>query len=43
MAELEYHSEDFETDKVAGKIARLFVDGLSECKIIFLKPGEKAP
>lgn len=32
-----------ETDKIAGKEARLFVAGVSNWQIVFLKPGEKAP
>jgi hypothetical protein len=32
-----------ETDKVAGKTARLLVAGYSEWELVFLKPGEKAP
>jgi hypothetical protein len=30
-----------ETDKLAGRTARLFVAGLSKWEIVFLKPGEK--
>ena len=30
-----------ETDKLAGRVARLFVDGQSRWEIQFLKPGEK--
>lgn len=32
-----------ETDKLAGRVARLFVAGRSKWEIIFLKPGEAAP
>lgn len=32
-----------ETDKQAGRVARLFVQGRSRWEIIFLKPGEKTP
>mgnify|MGYP001029575747 CR=1 FL=1 len=32
-----------ETDKRAGRVARLFVAGLSKWEIVFLRPGEKAP
>jgi hypothetical protein len=32
-----------ETDKIAGRRARLFVSGLSKWEIVFLKPGEKIP
>lgn len=32
-----------ETDKLAGRVARLFVAGLSKWEIVFLKPGEKSP
>lgn len=32
-----------ETDKLAGKTARLFVAGVSLWEIVFLKPGEGAP
>jgi hypothetical protein len=31
-----------ETDKLAGRTARLFLGGLSNFEIVFLKPGEKA-
>ena len=31
-----------ETDKLAGRTARLFMGGLSNLEIAFLKPGEKA-
>jgi hypothetical protein len=30
-----------ETDKLAGRTARLFLGGLSNCEITFLKAGEK--
>ena len=30
-----------ETDKLAGKTARLFVAGVSKWEIVFLRPGEK--
>lgn len=30
-----------ETDKLAGRTARLFLGGLSNFEIVFLKPGEK--
>ena len=32
-----------ETDKLAGRTARLFVAGISKWEIVFLKPGEKKP
>ena len=31
-----------ETDKLAGRVARLFMAGVSRLEIVFLKPGEKA-
>ncbi len=32
-----------ETDKLAGKNARLFVSGVSKWEIVFVRPGEKVP
>ncbi len=29
-----------ETDKLAGRVARLFVRGVSRWEVVFLKPGE---
>jgi hypothetical protein len=31
-----------ETDKLAGRVARLFVHGRSNEEIVFLRPGESA-
>lgn len=31
-----------ETDKLAGRKARLFLGGLSNLEIVFLRPGEKS-
>jgi hypothetical protein len=32
-----------ETDQLAGKVARLFVAGVSKWEILFLRPGEQPP
>jgi len=34
---------EHETDKRAGRVARLFLRGRSEWELVFLRPGETAP